>query len=578
MNSERQEKLERLKKNKAARNTVIVTSTEPFAKAIEEKIDLLKDTLGGGVQITNLDDLLSQLEALQSFQHEVKELRESIKILEIPSEITVTGLDSLIDATKIISERKDKDIIIEKTDFTSVIKAIDKLSAKVIAQKVPAQGQSPNDYVPMRRVVKIDGMGLVYDDSFYTGGGGGGSTNNGIINGANGGSATVTGGKLDVNATASLAGQAIPSVGATTAVTTQLVDGSGNQITSFGGGTQYTEDVAAAADPVGTATILVRKDTPAALTTTDGDNVAQRATNYGAAYTQVVTSAGAFVDTFGGGTQFADGAARGTATGTLVMGDDGTLIQSITAKTLNTQVVGGDTGLVVNAALHGLTTAGGGSYVDVKVNPSGAVTTDASGSTLGANSGVDIGDVTINNAAGGSAVNIQDGGNSITIDGSLTNISGTVSLPTGAATETTLIAIKDTTGIKKITDALPAGTNLLGKVSIDQVTANANEVVTKTGSITTATLNAETTKVIGTVNVAASQTIATTNAGTFAVQDSQVVADDAAFTVGTTKVQPAGFFANETATDSVNEGDAGAARMTLDRKMIVLYSHIPQVD
>ena len=41
---------------------------------------------------------------------------------------------------------------------------------------------------------------------------------------------------------------------------------------------------------------------------------------------------------------------------------------------------------------------------------------DASGSTLGANDGVDIGDVTINNAAGVAAVNIQDGGNSITVD------------------------------------------------------------------------------------------------------------------------------------------------------------------
>lgn len=59
-------------------------------------------------------------------------------------------------------------------------------------------------------------------------------------------------------------------------------------------------------------------------------------------------------------------------------------------------------------------------------------------------SGTDIGDVTINNAAGAAAVNIQDGGNSITIDGSVaanqsgtwnvTNVSGTVSLPTGAAT------------------------------------------------------------------------------------------------------------------------------------------------
>lgn len=53
--------------------------------------------------------------------------------------------------------------------------------------------------------------------------------------------ATVTGGKLDVNATASLAGEAIPISGATTAVGVAIVDGSGNQITSFGGGTQYTE-------------------------------------------------------------------------------------------------------------------------------------------------------------------------------------------------------------------------------------------------------------------------------------------------------------------------------------------------
>jgi hypothetical protein len=43
----------------------------------------------------------------------------------------------------------------------------------------------------------------------------------------------------------------------------------------------------------------------------------------------------------------------------------------------------------------------------------------ASIGTLGANSGVDIGDVSINNSSGGSAVNIQDGGNSITVDGAV---------------------------------------------------------------------------------------------------------------------------------------------------------------
>lgn len=71
------------------------------------------------------------------------------------------------------------------------------------------------------------------------------------------------------------------------------------------------------------------------------------------------------------------------------------------------------------------------------------------------------------------------------------------------------------------------------------------------------------------------------NAGTFAVQvdgsaltalqliDNTILVDDAAFTPATSSVSMVGFQADETATDSVDEGDAGAARMTLDRKVIV---------
>jgi hypothetical protein len=47
------------------------------------------------------------------------------------------------------------------------------------------------------------------------------------------------------------------------------------------------------------------------------------------------------------------------------------------------------------------------------------------------------------------------------------------------------------------------------------------------------------------------------------------IVDDAAFTPGTTKVAMVGFEADEASIDSVDEGDAGAARMTLDRKQIV---------
>lgn len=47
------------------------------------------------------------------------------------------------------------------------------------------------------------------------------------------------------------------------------------------------------------------------------------------------------------------------------------------------------------------------------------------------------------------------------------------------------------------------------------------------------------------------------------------IADDAAFTPATSEVVPVGFFADEASTDSVDEGDMGAGRMTLDRKQIV---------
>lgn len=45
--------------------------------------------------------------------------------------------------------------------------------------------------------------------------------------------------------------------------------------------------------------------------------------------------------------------------------------------------------------------------------------------------------------------------------------------------------------------------------------------------------------------------------------------DDTPFTAGTSYVIPMGAFANEGAPDSVNDGDIGAPRMTLDRKLLV---------
>lgn len=112
--------------------------------------------------------------------------------------------------------------------------------------------------------------------------------------------------------------------------------------------------------------------------------------------------------------------------------------------------------------------------------PSGAST-----AALQTQPGVDIGDVTVNNAAGAAAVNIQDGGNSLTVD-------GTVAIGAGSAVIGHVIADTGST------------TAVTGNVTVIQGTASNLHVA--------ATLDAETTKVIGTVNIAAAQTIAVTQA------------------------------------------------------------------
>jgi hypothetical protein len=55
----------------------------------------------------------------------------------------------------------------------------------------------------------------------------------------------------------------------------------------------------------------------------------------------------------------------------------------VNTKTLGVQVTTSDVGLVTNTVIHGKTTAGGSTYVDVKVNPSGALTTEATIANLG---------------------------------------------------------------------------------------------------------------------------------------------------------------------------------------------------
>jgi hypothetical protein len=112
--------------------------------------------------------------------------------------------------------------------------------------------------------------------------------------------------------------------------------------------------------------------------------------------------------------------------------------------------------------------------------------------------------------------------------------------------------------------ALPAGTNAIGKlaandgVDIGDVTIN-NTSLAVTGTFWQATQP---------VSVASIPSHAVTNAGTFAVQDSEKVADNAGFTDGTTKVQPVAYIYDEVAGTALTENDIAAARIDSKRSVV----------
>jgi hypothetical protein len=132
-------------------------------------------------------------------------------------------------------------------------------------------------------------------------------------------------------------------------------------------------------------------------------------------------------------------------------GNVNTTISGVVKKTLNTQVVSTDTGLVVNAVMHGLATGGGGGYHDVKVTPSGALTVEAT----------------------------QSG------TWNVNNVSGTISLPTGASTETTLSSLDS-----KVPSGLSTAGNRLAIYSPDSIRVFATNGFGSGGSGGTTSLDA----------------------------------------------------------------------------------------
>lgn len=214
-------------------------------------------------------------------------------------------------------------------------------------------------------------------------------------------------------------------------LTVGIVDASGNQISSFGGGTQYVEGVTTSP---GTGTIALGRYNTSPPTLTNGQLNAPQLDVNGNLKVTVTNGAS-------GGTSSVDDSAftAGVGSGTPMMG-------FATADTVDS----GDVGVLA-----------------MDINRNLKVIAQS-------NSGVDIGDVTINNASGASAVNIQDGGNSITVDNAGTfpvQLNASQTTTTGSiTTSTTTITVTDLAGVGAVTVGIfgtYAGVNVTFEMSLD---------------------------------------------------------------------------------------------------------------
>jgi hypothetical protein len=270
-----------------------------------------------------------------------------------------------------------------------------------------------------------------------------------------------------------------------------------------GGGVQYTEgDVDASItgtaimfEDVGNVVRVPSVANPLPIKISDGTDTADviDSGTYAGVGAYILDGSGNPITSFGGGTQYADGAVRGTATGTLAMGDDGTNIQSIkvdSAGELQVDVLTMPTVTVSATDLDIRNLAKAQDEVYAVLKTDAGVAYDARLVTAQANSGVDIGDVTINNASGASAVNIQDGGNTITVDGTV-SANATLSAETTKVIGTVRTADGSGNLLTSTTNALDinikSGSIANTSFTVTQGTGTNLHTVVDSGTITTIT-------------------------------------------------------------------------------------------
>ena len=308
------------------------------------------------------------------------------------------------------------------------------------------------------------------------------------------------------------------------------------------------EDAAHTTGDTGVMSLAVRLDSGASLADTDGDY----------APLQVDSSGALRVTGGGGGTEYTvDAAAPAAPVGTA------SLMERDDALSALTEVEGDWTNMRSNA--NGA----------LWVKHDGTVTVDGSGVTQPVSGTVSVtGVATAANQT--TMIGHVDG-----IEGLLTTIdadTGTLAV-TGGGTETGALRVtvaNNSTGVLSVDDN---GSTL----SVDDGGASLTVDNGGTFAVQAAQSGTWTVQPGNTANTTAwkvdassvavpvtdnSGSLTVDNAGTFVVQDNQVVADNAGFTDGTTKVFVSGYVYDEVAGTALTENDAGAARMNVNRAQV----------
>lgn len=164
----RNQKLQTLKQRNSKIKRQAIEERKALVDKLDEKMQRFQILIDQGIEIKNGEVLTQEIKSLSPAIEKLESTIANSKPPQYPKSLKIDNIEELKDVLKPHTA--------DLSPIKEVSKEISKLSKKIAEIKAEKAGQKPEDYVPFRRVVKVDGQGLKYDDSFYVGGGGGGSS------------------------------------------------------------------------------------------------------------------------------------------------------------------------------------------------------------------------------------------------------------------------------------------------------------------------------------------------------------------------------------------------------------------